>query len=198
MSITKEQIFMAADELDSSGRKATLSAVRELIGGGSYETISPALREWKLKKTAAQRPLSDPADRRSAYGIVRARCGLQRDNSIAENSSPLVRSFQPWAKLPPTILPTVLCLYALVDVIRNDFKHFATKIGWMINLCVVPPLGTLLYFLIGRHQRTTNYPVGRLVVFCMFLIPILMIIGYLLFSSGHLNFIHEPPKIIQI
>ena len=96
------------------------------------------------------------------------------------------------------VLPTVVWLYALVDVIRNDFKHFATKIVWIINLCVFPPLGTLLYFLIGRHQRTTSHPVGGLVVFCMFMVPILMIAGYLLFSSGHLNFIREPPKAIQI
>ncbi len=95
-------------------------------------------------------------------------------------------------------LPTVAWLYALVDVIRTDFKHFATKIVWLINLCIFPPLGTLLYFLIGRHQRTTCYPVGRLVVLCLFIVPILMIAGYLLFSSGHLTFIHEPPKIIQI
>jgi hypothetical protein len=85
-----------------------------------------------------------------------------------------------------------------VDVIRNDFKHFATKIVWLINLCIFPPLGTLLYFLIGRHQRTSCRPVGSLVVFCMFIVPVLMITGYLLFSSGHLTFIHEPPRAIQI
>ena len=95
-------------------------------------------------------------------------------------------------------LPTVVWLYALVDVIRNDFKHFATKIVWIINLCVFPPLGTILYFLIGRHQRTNDYPVGSLVVFCIFIVPILMIVGYFLFSSGHLTFIHVPSKIIQI
>jgi len=95
-------------------------------------------------------------------------------------------------------LPTVLWLYALVDVIRNDFRHIATKMVWIINLCIIPPLGTILYFLIGRRQRTTRYPVGGLVVFCMFVIPVLMIIAYLLFSSGHLNFIHEPPRIIRI
>ena len=95
-------------------------------------------------------------------------------------------------------LPTVAWLYALVDVIRNDFKHFATKLVWIINLCVVPPLGTLLYFLIGRHQRTTHYPVGNLVVFCMLVVPILMVIGYLLFASGYFSYIYEPPRVIQI
>ena len=95
-------------------------------------------------------------------------------------------------------LPTVVWLYALVDVIRNDFKHFATKLVWIINLCVFPPLGTLLYFLIGRNQRTTYYPVGSLVAFCLFIVPILMVIVYFLFASGHLNYIHEPPRAIQI
>jgi len=95
-------------------------------------------------------------------------------------------------------LPTVLWLYAIVDIIRNDFRHFATKLVWIINLCIFPPLGTILYFLIGRNQRTTRHPVGSLVVFCMIIIPILMIVGYLLFSSGHLSFIQEPPEMIRI
>jgi len=95
-------------------------------------------------------------------------------------------------------LPTVVWLYALVDVIRNDFKHFATKLVWIINLCVFPPLGTLLYFLIGRRQRMTCYPVGSLVAFCLFVVPILMIVGYFLFSSGHLSFLPEPPDTIRI
>jgi Ca2+/H+ antiporter len=56
----------------------------------------------------------------------------------------------------------------------------------------------LLYFLIGRHQRTTYYPVGSLVVFCLFVVPILMIVGYFLFSSGHLTFLPEPPNTIRI
>ena len=95
-------------------------------------------------------------------------------------------------------LPSVIWVYAPIDVIRNDFKHFATKIVWIINLCVFPPLGTLLYFLIGRNQRTTNYPVGRLVFICIFIVPLLMIIAYFLFSLGHLTFLPEPPETIRI
>jgi Phospholipase_D-nuclease N-terminal len=95
-------------------------------------------------------------------------------------------------------LPSVIWLYALADVIRNDFQYFSTKIVWLVVLCGFPPLGTLLYFLIGRYQRTTYYPVGRLVVFCIFILPALMIVAYLLYSLGHLTFIPEPPKSIQI
>lgn len=95
-------------------------------------------------------------------------------------------------------LPSVIWVYALIDVIRNDFKHIATKIVWIINLCIFPPLGTLLYFLIGRNQRITNYPVGRLVFICIFIVPLLMIIAYFLFSLGHLTFLPEPPETIRI
>ena len=95
-------------------------------------------------------------------------------------------------------LPSVIWLYSLADVIRNDFKHISTKIVWVINLCFFPPLGTILYLLIGRNQRTTNYPVGRLVVFCMFIIPVLMVLAYFLFSLGHLPFLPEPPETIRI
>lgn len=95
-------------------------------------------------------------------------------------------------------LPSVLWLYALADVIRNDFQYFSTKIVWAAVLCLFPPLGTVLYFIIGRNQRTTYYPVGRLVAFCILIIPVLMIVTYLLYSLGHLTFIPEPPKTIQI
>ncbi|NVN92605.1 MAG: PLDc N-terminal domain-containing protein [Desulfuromonadales bacterium] len=95
-------------------------------------------------------------------------------------------------------LPSVLWLYALADVIRNDFQVILTKIVWLIVLCAFPPLGTLLYYLIGRSQRVTCYPVGRLVFIGIFVIPIVMIITYFLYSLGHLTFLPEPPNTIQI
>jgi len=95
-------------------------------------------------------------------------------------------------------LPSVLWLYALADAISNDFQYFSTKIVWIIVLCIFPPFGTILYYLIGRNQRITFYPVGRLVFFCIFVIPVLLIIIYILFSLGHLTFFPEPPNSIQI
>jgi len=95
-------------------------------------------------------------------------------------------------------LPSVIWLYALADIIRNDFQYFSTKIVWILVICVFPPLGTLLYYLIGRSQRITYFPVGRVVIFCIFIVPLLMIAAYFLFSLGHLTFLPEPPKTIQI
>ena len=71
-------------------------------------------------------------------------------------------------------LPSVLWLYALADVIINEFRSLITKFVWALFLCFFPPLGTLLYFLIGRSQRITYYPVGRVVVICILLVPVVM------------------------
>jgi hypothetical protein len=60
MAITKEQIFSAADELDRSGQNPTLSAVRKVVGGGSFTTISDAMTEWKARKSAKAAPDGEP------------------------------------------------------------------------------------------------------------------------------------------
>ena len=90
-------------------------------------------------------------------------------------------------------LPSVLWLYALADVIINDFRSLVIKFVWALFLCFFPPLATLLYFLIGRSQRTTWYPVGRVVVLSILIVPVALIIAYLFYSLGHLPFITEPP-----
>lgn len=95
-------------------------------------------------------------------------------------------------------LPSILWLYALADVVRNRFRQFSIKIIWALILCTFPPLGTLLYFLVGREQRVTRYPVGKLVLIGIFVIPALMILWYVLFSLGHISFMPDPPKEIQI
>lgn len=49
MAITKNAIFKAANTIKASGSQPTLAAVRTLVGGGSFTTISEALKEWKAK-----------------------------------------------------------------------------------------------------------------------------------------------------
>ena len=50
MALTHEQIWKTADELNAGGVKPTLAAVRKAVGGGSYTTISEALKEWRQRK----------------------------------------------------------------------------------------------------------------------------------------------------
>ena len=49
MAVTKKQVFSAADQLQSEGKRVTLAAVRE-ITRGSYTTVGPFFNEWKSKR----------------------------------------------------------------------------------------------------------------------------------------------------
>lgn len=100
-------------------------------------------------------------------------------------------------------LPSVIWLYALADAAINTFKTFGIKIIWILALCFFPPVGTVLYYLIGRNQRKTYYPVGKLVLVCILILPIVMTIAYYLQSPEPKTYM-EPPapsspsKTIQI
>ena len=61
MAITKEQIWAAADDLDASGQKPTLAAVRKAVGGGSFTTIQDAMKDWKARQAAHAAPAREPA-----------------------------------------------------------------------------------------------------------------------------------------
>ena len=60
MAVTKEGIFKAADELKASGESPTLAAIRKKVGGGSFTTISEAMKEWR-ESTAPKAPVKTPA-----------------------------------------------------------------------------------------------------------------------------------------
>lgn len=60
MAISKEQIFQVADELDAAGQNPTLAAVRKALDGGSYTTISEAMKEWRAAKAADATPIQEP------------------------------------------------------------------------------------------------------------------------------------------
>jgi hypothetical protein len=99
-------------------------------------------------------------------------------------------------------LPSIIWLYALADSIVNDFKSFGVKIIWILTICFFPVVGALLYYLIGRNQRRTRYPVGRFVLICILMFPIVMTVAYYL-QSPEPDFYIEPSsttpsKTIQI
>lgn len=60
MALTNEQIFQAADDLAAAGQDPTLAAVRKALGGGSFTTISEAMKEWKASRRAAVAPIKEP------------------------------------------------------------------------------------------------------------------------------------------
>ena len=54
MAITKSEIFGVADAILEQGGNPTLAAVRKLLGGGSFTTISEAMAEWRENQQAVQ------------------------------------------------------------------------------------------------------------------------------------------------
>ena len=62
MSTKEQRIIEAASRLQADGKKPTMEAIRQEIGGGSFATISPALRKWResqqeqLKAVALEMP----------------------------------------------------------------------------------------------------------------------------------------------
>ena len=59
---TAEAIWAAAETLVAAGERPTLAAVRQAVGGGSFTTISEAMKTWHTQQAALQVvPHSEPA-----------------------------------------------------------------------------------------------------------------------------------------
>ena len=54
MAITTQDIHEAANSLVEEGKKPTLAAIRKALGGGSFTTISEAMKEWKAENQDSQ------------------------------------------------------------------------------------------------------------------------------------------------
>jgi len=48
----------------------------------------------------------------------------------------------------------ILWLVALLDVIKRNFPNQSDKILWLVLILVLPGLGPILYFIIGRKKGT--------------------------------------------
>lgn len=61
MAITASDVHAAADTILASGQQPTLAAVRTALGGGSFTTISEAMKSWKAAQQAAATPMREAA-----------------------------------------------------------------------------------------------------------------------------------------
>ena len=48
----------------------------------------------------------------------------------------------------------VFWLVALIDILKSEFKDSNNKIIWLVLTLILPFLGPLLYFVVGRKQAT--------------------------------------------
>jgi flagellar biosynthesis GTPase FlhF len=60
--VTQELVFETADRLSSAGEEASIIAVQERIGGGSYSTVKRFLDAWKEARKTAAPPIDVPPD----------------------------------------------------------------------------------------------------------------------------------------
>jgi hypothetical protein len=51
------------------------------------------------------------------------------------------------------VLPLILLVWALIDILRSNFKDSATKLVWIIVVIFVPLIGAILYLVLGRSQK---------------------------------------------
>jgi hypothetical protein len=64
-TVTRDEIFAAADAIVKEGGNPTLATVRERVGGGSYTTISAAMEVWRRERvqqepaTRKEEPIPD-------------------------------------------------------------------------------------------------------------------------------------------
>ena len=61
MAITASEVYAAADTILAAGQQPTLAAVRAALGGGSFTTISEAMKAWKAAQQAAATPQREAA-----------------------------------------------------------------------------------------------------------------------------------------
>ena len=46
-----------------------------------------------------------------------------------------------------------LWLYGVIEVGKSRFKNPSDKLNWVLLLLLVPPVGAILYFVVGRKNR---------------------------------------------
>jgi hypothetical protein len=51
------------------------------------------------------------------------------------------------------LVPLILSVWALIDILKSNFRESTNKIVWLLVVLFLPILGVILYFAIGRSQR---------------------------------------------
>lgn len=54
------------------------------------------------------------------------------------------------------LIPFLIVVSALVDILRNEFDPNQNKVIWVIVVILVPVIGSILYWIIGRNQRVNR------------------------------------------
>ena len=55
MAVNQERVNVVCDELANAGKGATLAAVRDALGEGSFSTLGPMVRTWKAGRAEVKK-----------------------------------------------------------------------------------------------------------------------------------------------
>lgn len=53
-------------------------------------------------------------------------------------------------------LPALIVVGALIDILRSEFNPSQNKLIWVLVAILMPVIGAILYFAIGRSQRISK------------------------------------------
>lgn len=51
------------------------------------------------------------------------------------------------------LVPLSLALLAILDVVRSEFRKDSDRILWALIVLLVPVIGPVLYYVVGRKQK---------------------------------------------
>lgn len=55
-----------------------------------------------------------------------------------------------------SIFLLLIWISAIVNIAKSDFTDHTTKLMWGLVVILLPLIGTILYFSVGRNQRINN------------------------------------------
>jgi hypothetical protein len=51
------------------------------------------------------------------------------------------------------VIALVLFLYAIIDIVRSDFKDSSSKVVWILIVLFAPLIGSVIYLIMGKNQK---------------------------------------------
>lgn len=55
------------------------------------------------------------------------------------------------------VIPFLIVVAALIDILKSEFEPHQNKVIWVIVVILLPVLGSILYWIIGRGQRVNRF-----------------------------------------
>jgi len=68
---------------------------------------------------------------------------------------PMSKSFAAAILLPAAL--SIIWILVVTDIIRNEFECYPNKTQWLLLLIVLPPIGILLYLIIGLEHKKRRF-----------------------------------------